>query len=109
MILIVQNRIQVNKGFEDRFEQDLPRSERAEVPGRLFFALLRSDDPGVYINNSVWGSRAAFQDWRGSDAFKRAHSGGPQRGRWPVARSSSSPRLSTAREASHQIPHSPPA
>jgi heme-degrading monooxygenase HmoA len=75
-MLIVWNRIQVNEGFEERFERRQERGEREEIQGRLYFAVLRSDDPGVYINMSMWESRDAFQDWRGSDAFKRAHSGG---------------------------------
>ncbi|MCH7624849.1 MAG: antibiotic biosynthesis monooxygenase [Chloroflexi bacterium] len=75
-MLIVQNRIQVNKGFEDRFEQGLQRGPQEEqVPGRLFFARLKTDEPGVYINMSAWESREAFETWRGSEAFKRAHGG----------------------------------
>jgi heme-degrading monooxygenase HmoA len=74
-MLVVQNRIQVNAGFEDRFEGGAQGGQREEVPGRLFFARLKADEPGVYINMTVWESRQACQDWRGSDAFKRAHSG----------------------------------
>ena len=79
-MLIVSNRIQVNEGSEERFERRGEQRERQEIPGRLFFALLKADEPGVYINMSVWESRDAFQAWRSSDAFKRAHSGGVPEG-----------------------------
>jgi heme-degrading monooxygenase HmoA len=75
-MLVVWNRIQVNEGFEERFERRQEQAERERIPGRLFFAVLKSDDARVYVNMSVWESRNAFQDWRGSDAFKRAHQGG---------------------------------
>ena len=80
-MLFVQNRIQVNQGFEDRFEQQSQESPREEeVPGRLFVARLKADDPGVYIIMSVWESRDAFEAWKGSESFKRAHSGGRMEG-----------------------------
>ena len=75
-MLVVQNRIRVNAGFEDRFEQrDQDVSEEA-VPGRLFFAQLKTEEQGVYINMSVWTDREAFDAWLESDNFKRVHSGG---------------------------------
>ena len=79
-MLIVSNRIQVNKGFESHFDQRPERSQSEEVPGRLFFALLKADEPGVYINMSVWESREAFDAWRGSEAFKRHTATGPRQG-----------------------------
>ena len=79
-MLIVQNRIQVNEGFEDQFERPQREGQREDVPGRLFFARLKADEPGVYINLSVWESREAFEAWRASDAFKRVHGDGPPEG-----------------------------
>ena len=79
-MLIVSNRIQVNEGFEERFERRGERGESEDIPGRLYFALLKADEPGVYINMSIWETREAFQAWRSSDAFKRAHSDGPSEG-----------------------------
>jgi len=79
-MLIVTNRIQVNEGFEDRFERRGEQVEREQIPGRIYFALLKSDERGVYVNMSMWESREAFQAWRGSDAFKRSHSDGPPDG-----------------------------
>ena len=45
-----------------------------EVPGFVRFALLRGDEPGSYISHSTWESRAAFDAWTESEAFKKAHS-----------------------------------
>ena len=70
------NRIQVNEGLEERFERRQEQAERERIPGRLFLAVLKSDDARVYVNMSVWESRNAFQDRRGFGAFKRAHEGG---------------------------------
>ncbi|MCH7642292.1 MAG: antibiotic biosynthesis monooxygenase [Chloroflexi bacterium] len=77
-MLIVSNRIQVNEGFEDRFEQRSREGQMEQVPGRLYFARLKTEEPGVYINMSAWESREAFDAWRVSDVFKREHSGTPE-------------------------------
>ena len=45
-----------------------------EVPGFVRFALLRGDEPGSYISHSTWESRAAFDAWTESEAFRKAHS-----------------------------------
>ena len=79
-MFLTWNRIQINKGFEESFEQRQQETQREEVPGRLFVARLRADEPGVYINMAVWESRQAFETWRGSEAFKRFHSGGSPQG-----------------------------
>ncbi len=71
------------RSFLERLERRQERGEGEEIQVRLYFAVRRSDDPGVYINMSMWESRDAFQDWRGSDSFKRAHSSGlPE---WAIA------------------------
>ncbi len=75
-MIVVQNRIRVNAGFEDRFEQRNEDTSDEAVPGRLFFAQLKTDEQGVYINMSAWTDRDAFDAWLESDNFKRAHSGG---------------------------------
>jgi heme-degrading monooxygenase HmoA len=79
-MLIVWNKFQVNEGFEDHFEHRQRDGEREEVPGRLFVAMLRGDEPGVYLNMSGWESRDAYDAWRGSDSFRRAHSNPPPEG-----------------------------
>ncbi len=75
-MLVVQNRIRVNAGFEDRFEQPSRDTSDEAVPGRLFFAQLKTEEQGVYINMSVWTDREAFDAWLESDNFRRVHSGG---------------------------------
>ena len=73
-MLFVQNRIQLNEGFEHIFEDPNQDGQGEDVPGRIYFGRLKSDAPGVYINLSIWESREAFETWRGSESFKRAHS-----------------------------------
>ena len=59
--------------FEARWrERD---SHLAEVPGFVRFALLRGSEPGRYVSHSTWESRAAFEAWTRSDAFRQAHAG----------------------------------
>ena len=58
------------------FEEQRQESQLDDVPGFIFMARLRGDEPRVYINHSVWESREAFQAWTRSDAFKRAHAQG---------------------------------
>ena len=74
-MLIVTNRIKVDEDSGSRFEQRAHGGRQEEVPGRVFFARLKADDPGVYINMSAWESREAFETWRGSENFKQVHSG----------------------------------
>ena len=74
-MLIVTNRIQVKEDFVDQFAERMRDGQQEEVPGRLYFARLKADEPGVYINMSAWVDRDAFDTWRGSENFKRAHSG----------------------------------
>jgi len=45
----------------------------AEVPGFVDFALLRGDEPGRYASHTRWESRAAFETWTRSEAFRKAH------------------------------------
>jgi heme-degrading monooxygenase HmoA len=47
----------------------------AEVPGFVRFALLRGETPGRYVSHSTWQSRAAFEAWTRSEAFRKAHAG----------------------------------
>jgi len=45
----------------------------AGVPGFVRFALLRGDEPGHYASHTTWESRASFEAWTRSDAFRKAH------------------------------------
>ena len=79
-MFIAMNRFEVLRGQEAEFEQVwLSRETHLEaVPGFLGFSLLRGperDDHTLYASHSRWASRAAFEDWTRSEAFRRAHSG----------------------------------
>ena len=83
-----------------------------EVPGFVRFALLRASEPGPqaatqsdggaqraegerrsqrYVSHSTWESRAAFEAWTRSEAFRRAHG----QARMPAGVLRGHPRLET--------------
>jgi len=72
---IAMNQFKVDPERGEDFEAHWRQRESflAEVPGFQHFALLRGDEPGVYISHSTWVSRKAFEDWTGSEAFRKAH------------------------------------
>ncbi|CAL8466628.1 g6164 [Coccomyxa elongata] len=47
-----------------------------ETPGFIRFALLKGDEEGEYISQSVWATRQDFNNWRESQKFAQAHGGG---------------------------------
>lgn len=74
------NRFAVRKGCEADFEQVwLGRdSHLDEVPGFVEFHLLKGpeqEDHVLYASHTVWRSRADFEAWTRSEAFRRAHAG----------------------------------
>ncbi len=72
---IAMNHFTVNPERSGEFEEHWRKRETflAAVPGFVRFALLRGDEPGCYVSHSTWESRAAFEAWTGSEAFRRAH------------------------------------
>ena len=77
-MFIAMNRFRVKKGSEEAFEQVwLSRdSQLTKVPGFVEFHLLRGpehDDYTLYASHTVWESRAAFEAWTKSEAFRAAH------------------------------------
>jgi heme-degrading monooxygenase HmoA len=49
-----------------------------EVPGFESFQLLRgasNDDYTLFASHSIWASRADFEAWTHSEAFRKAHAG----------------------------------
>jgi len=77
-MFIAMNRFRVLKGSEGAFEQVwLSRDTYlTKVPGFVEFQLLKgpeADDHTLYASHSVWQSRAAFEAWTRSDAFRAAH------------------------------------
>ena len=75
---IAMNRFRIAKGREAVFEQ-LWRNRDSQldgVPGFVKFHLLKgpSDDEAVlYASHTVWESSEAFDAWRNSESFRKAH------------------------------------
>ncbi|PLZ00337.1 antibiotic biosynthesis monooxygenase [Burkholderia sp. WAC0059] len=75
---IAMNRFKVASGSEAAFEQVWSNRDTHlhEVPGFVEFHLLRGpqrDDYVLYASHTVWASRAAFEQWTQSEAFRAAH------------------------------------
>jgi len=78
MTFIAMNRFQVKPGFEDGFERLWAEREShlASVPGFREFRLLKGPEGEgfrLYSSHVIWESRAAFEAWTKSDAFRAAH------------------------------------
>jgi len=79
-MFIAMNRFKVLPGQEAAFEEVwLSRDTHLKgVPGFESFHLLRgpkTEDHTLYSSHSTWASRAAFEAWTKSEAFRRAHAG----------------------------------
>jgi len=77
-MFIAMNRFQITPGREEVFEEmwRARESRLDDVPGFVEFHLLRGatdDKSTLYASHSVWDSRAAFEAWTESDAFRQAH------------------------------------
>jgi heme-degrading monooxygenase HmoA len=77
-MFIAMNRFQIARGFEEGFEKVWRERDTylSEVPGFKAFNLLKGpvhDDHVLYASHSVWESRAAFEAWTESEAFRKAH------------------------------------
>jgi heme-degrading monooxygenase HmoA len=77
-MFIAMNRFRVKKGSEKDFEKVwLSRDTHLiGVPGFLEFHLLKGpehEDCTPYSSHSVWQSRASFEAWTKSEAFRLAH------------------------------------
>jgi len=83
-MFIAMNRFQVTHGSEEDFEEVWrTRDTRlASVSGFLSFHLLKGpkeDDHTLYSSHTVWGTRADFEAWTKSEAFREAHRGAGER------------------------------
>lgn len=83
-MFIAMNRFRIVKGEEEAFEQVWRERDRhlEEVPGYREFQLLKGpeeEDHTLYASHTVWESRAAFEAWTKSDAFRKAHAGAGDR------------------------------
>ena len=79
-MFIAMNRFRIAAGFEESFEKLWRERESylGEVPGFREFHLLRGpqDDEHnctLYASHTVWESKAAFDAWRESEHFSKAH------------------------------------
>ncbi len=77
-MFIAMNRFQIALGFEEGFERVWRERDTflAEVPGFQSFSLLKGpqrEDHVLYASHTVWESKAAFEAWTESDAFRKAH------------------------------------
>jgi heme-degrading monooxygenase HmoA len=77
-MFIAMNRFRVAKGSEDAFEQVwLTRDTHLDkVPGFVEFHLLKGpevEDHTLFASHTIWESRAAFEAWTKSEAFRAAH------------------------------------
>ncbi len=77
-MFIAMNRFRIAVGREDVFEELWRKrdSHLDDVPGFREFHLLRGptdDDATLFASHSVWDSRAAFEAWTESEAFRQAH------------------------------------
>lgn len=79
-MFIAMNRFQVRKERAEDFERVWKERDThlSEVPGFVTFHLLRGperEDHTLYSSHTVWKSKAAFEDWTRSEAFRKAHAG----------------------------------
>ena len=79
-MFIAMNRFQVIRGEEAAFEQVwLSRETHLEgLPGFVEFHLLRgpaNEDHTLFASHTVWETKADFEAWTRSEAFRAAHRG----------------------------------
>ncbi|MBV9248784.1 MAG: antibiotic biosynthesis monooxygenase [Acetobacteraceae bacterium] len=77
-MFIAMNRFKVSRGSEADFEQVWTKRDTHlhGVPGFIEFHLLRGpehDDHVLYSSHTVWRSKADFEAWTRSEAFRLAH------------------------------------
>lgn len=77
-MFLAMNRFKITPGFEEAFETVWRERDSYldTVPGFKSFNLLKgpqTDEYVLYASHSVWESKAAFDAWTESDAFRKAH------------------------------------
>lgn len=77
-MFIAMNRFRVRPGEEERFERLWTERDThlKGVSGFVEFHLLKgpaSDERTLFASHTIWASRAAFEDWTRSQAFRDAH------------------------------------
>ncbi|MEM9765137.1 MAG: antibiotic biosynthesis monooxygenase [Pseudomonadota bacterium] len=77
-MFVAMNRFRIAPGREADFEAIWTgrKSHLDETPGFVSFHLLKgpaASDHVLYCSHSVWESRASFEAWTRSEAFRAAH------------------------------------
>lgn len=77
-MFIATNRFKVKHGSEAAFEKIWRERDTyiASVPGFVAFDLCRGperEDHTLYISHTVWATKAEFEAWTKSEAFRLAH------------------------------------
>jgi heme-degrading monooxygenase HmoA len=77
-MFIAMNRFKVISATQTEFERVWTARDThlREVPGFIEFRLLRGpelDDHVLYASHTIWRSRADFEAWTRSEAFRLAH------------------------------------
>ena len=73
-MIVVINRLHVPADYTSHLERAFGNTHRMDkVSGCLGFELLRNEAGGEYLVVTRWDTRAAYEDWRASDAFQQAH------------------------------------
>ena len=80
---IAMNRFKIAIGREPDFEDIWKNRETHldDVMGFRDFNLLKgptTDEYSLYTSHSTWDSRSDFENWKNSEAFRKAHRGGGQ-------------------------------
>jgi len=77
-MFIAMNRFKIAPGSEAAFEQVWASrdTQLRSVPGFISFNLLKGparEDHVLYASHTLWESRAMFEEWTKSEAFRAAH------------------------------------
>lgn len=77
-MFIAMNRFRIARGREEEFIEVWRQRETYldQVPGFEQFHLLRGptdETTTLFASHSVWDSRASFEAWTKSEAFRKAH------------------------------------
>ncbi len=78
-MFIAMNRFKITPGMEDVFEELWRKRESHldSVAGFREFHLLRgpaAEEYTLFASHTVWDSQTAFDNWRESESFTKAHS-----------------------------------
>ena len=74
-MIVAINRLKVPAGYGEHLEKGFAHAGKLDdQPGFAGFAMLRSENKNEYLVVTRWENQDAFDKWRTSDSFARAHS-----------------------------------